>query len=97
MDGSASTKISPLDDLWSRIHTYLRSRLRHEPYERWFAPLHAVSLDGGRLLRAGLWRLTGSYTAATSRERTIPTRFGAIIMRIPGCGAASAGTRPRWR
>src|SRR5512134_3984755 len=49
MDGFASAKITVLDDLWSRIHTYLRSRLRHDPYERWFAPLRAVSLDGGRL------------------------------------------------
>jgi chromosomal replication initiator protein len=38
-----------LDDLWSRIDRYLRSRLRGDLYDRWFAPLRPVSLDGGRL------------------------------------------------
>jgi chromosomal replication initiator protein len=50
MEGSASAKVTTgLDDLWSRIVAYLRSRLRHEPYERWFAPLRPISLEGGRL------------------------------------------------
>src|SRR5512146_2105794 len=50
MDGTASAKTATaLEDLWSRVDVYLRSRLRHDPYQRWFAPLRAVSLDGGRL------------------------------------------------
>lgn len=49
MDGSARARVSALDDLWARIDRYLRSRLRHDPYERWFAPLRPVSIDGGRL------------------------------------------------
>ncbi len=51
MDGSASAKASTsaLDQLWSRVDAYLRSRLRREPYERWFAPLRPVSVEGGRL------------------------------------------------
>jgi chromosomal replication initiator protein len=50
MEGSASANVTTiLDDLWARIDKYLRSRLRHDPYERWFAPLRPVSLDGGRL------------------------------------------------
>jgi chromosomal replication initiator protein len=38
-----------LDELWSRIDRYLRARLRSDLYDRWFAPLRPVSLDGGRL------------------------------------------------
>src|SRR5512146_2660678 len=50
MDGTASAKTATaLEDLWSRVDVYLRSRLRHDPYERWFAPLRPVSLEGGRL------------------------------------------------
>jgi chromosomal replication initiator protein len=50
MDGSASAKVrSGLGDLWGRIDAYLHSRLRADTYERWFAPLRAHSLDGGRL------------------------------------------------
>jgi chromosomal replication initiator protein len=51
MDGTASAKgtSTALEDLWTRVDTYLRSRLRHEPYERWFAPLRPAALEGGRL------------------------------------------------
>jgi chromosomal replication initiator protein len=50
MDGSASANVATaLGDLWSRIDAYLRSRLRRDPYEKWFAPLRAVALEGGRL------------------------------------------------
>jgi hypothetical protein len=35
MEGSASASASTiLEDLWSRIDAYLRSRLRHDPYAR---------------------------------------------------------------
>ena len=50
MDSRASAKvISPMDELWSRIDAFLRSRLRADLYDRWFAPLRLVSIDGGRL------------------------------------------------
>ncbi len=50
MEWSASAKVTTVhDDLWSRIDAYLRSRLRRDPYERWFAPLRPVSVEGGRL------------------------------------------------
>ncbi len=39
----------PLDDLWARVDGYLRSRLRPDLYDRWFAPLRAVALAAGRL------------------------------------------------
>jgi len=50
MHSRASAKvISPVDELWSRIDTFLRARLRPDLYDRWFAPLRLVSLEGGRL------------------------------------------------
>ena len=50
MDSRASAKvISPMDELWSRIDAFLRSRLRADLYDRWFAPLRLVSIDGGRI------------------------------------------------
>jgi chromosomal replication initiator protein len=50
MDSRASAKvISPMDELWSRIDAFLRSRLRADLYDRWFSPLRLVSIDGGRL------------------------------------------------
>jgi chromosomal replication initiator protein len=36
-------------DLWARIDSYLRARVREELYARWFSPLRPVSLDGERL------------------------------------------------
>jgi chromosomal replication initiator protein len=41
--------IAPHDELWSRIDGHLRSKLRPDLYDRWFAPLRAVSLEDGRL------------------------------------------------
>jgi chromosomal replication initiator protein len=50
MEAFASAgRSSPLDALWSRIEGHLRSKLRSDLYDRWFAPLRAVGLDGGRL------------------------------------------------
>jgi chromosomal replication initiator protein len=50
MDAPASARIpSPLDDLWSRIDSVLRSRLRPDLYDRWFAPLRPLDLLDGRL------------------------------------------------
>jgi chromosomal replication initiator protein len=50
MHSRASAKvISPVDELWSRIDTFLRTRLRPDLHDRWFAPLRLVSIEGGRL------------------------------------------------
>jgi chromosomal replication initiator protein len=50
MDSRASAKvISPVDELWLRMDTFLRARLRPDLYDRWFAPLRLVSMEGGRL------------------------------------------------
>jgi chromosomal replication initiator protein len=50
MEASASANlVSPLDELWRRIDGHLRARLRQDLYDRWFAPLRPVSIEGGRL------------------------------------------------
>jgi chromosomal replication initiator protein len=50
MDRPAGAKIiHPIDDLWGRIDGYLRSRLRPDLYDRWFAPLRPISLGDGTL------------------------------------------------
>lgn len=50
MERSAGAKArNSLDDLWTRVDAYLRSRLRPDPFERWFAPLRPLGLEGGRL------------------------------------------------
>jgi chromosomal replication initiator protein len=39
----------PAEQHWSRIEAHLRSRLRPDLFERWFAPLRPGRLDGDRL------------------------------------------------
>ncbi len=40
---------TPADEHWSRIEAHLRGRLRTDLYDRWFAPLRVVKLEGDRL------------------------------------------------
>jgi chromosomal replication initiator protein len=40
---------SPLHHAWSRIDAFLRTRLRPDLYERWFAPLRPISVNDGSL------------------------------------------------
>jgi chromosomal replication initiator protein len=50
MDVPASARAStPLDDAWSRVDSFLRTRLRPDLYDRWFAPLRPVSVTDGCL------------------------------------------------
>jgi chromosomal replication initiator protein len=39
----------PAEDQWSRIEAHLKTRLRPDLFERWFAPLHPTKLEGDRL------------------------------------------------
>jgi chromosomal replication initiator protein len=39
----------PADEFWTRIEAHLRTRLKADLFERWFAPLRAVRLEGDRL------------------------------------------------
>ena len=38
-----------MEELWGRIDTYLRARLRPDLYARWFEPLRPSAVDDGRL------------------------------------------------
>jgi chromosomal replication initiator protein len=50
MDSPASAKrFAPLEDQWSRIEGYLRSRLNADLFGRWFAQLRVAGMDGDRL------------------------------------------------
>src|SRR5512141_2196293 len=50
MEAPASASApSPLEEAWSRIDSFLRSRLRPDLYDRWFSPLRPISLGDGRL------------------------------------------------
>jgi len=40
---------SPLQEAWSRVDSFLRTRLRPDLYDRWFAPLRPISVGDGRL------------------------------------------------
>jgi chromosomal replication initiator protein len=49
MEVPASANASPLEEAWSRVDSFLRTRLRPDLYERWFAPLRPISIGDGRL------------------------------------------------
>ena len=40
---------SPLQEAWTRVDSFLRTRLRPDLYDRWFAPLRPISVGDGRL------------------------------------------------
>ena len=52
-----------------------------------------LPLDGGRLLRAGLWRMTGSYTRAT-RIAAVGGEVVAVLLVALGLGLAVSGGEP---
>ncbi len=50
MDARASAReLTPAEAHWAKLDEYLRSRLRQDLYQRWFASLRAAGLDGERL------------------------------------------------
>jgi chromosomal replication initiator protein len=50
MDVSASARqATPVEEIWARVDVYLRSRLRPDLYDRWFAPLRPAAVDDSRL------------------------------------------------
>ena len=55
-----------------------------------FNLLPGLPLDGGRLLRAGLWRRSGSYASAT-RIASAAGRVVAVLLAIMGLIAFAAG------
>ncbi|WP_242360659.1 chromosomal replication initiator protein DnaA [Anaeromyxobacter sp. SG17] len=83
MDSRASAKmISPADELWSRLDAFLRSRLRPDLYDRWFAPLHLVSLEGSRLQIAAPDRFHRDFVEDNYRsffEEFVPGLAGQAV------------------
>ena len=49
MESSARDLRSPGVEHWARIDEYLRARLRPDLYQRWFAPLRPLAIDGEQL------------------------------------------------
>jgi chromosomal replication initiator protein len=51
MSVAASPRETPIpaEEYWSRIEAHLRTRLRPDLFDRWFAPLRPGKLDGDRL------------------------------------------------
>ncbi|HEX9051841.1 MAG TPA: chromosomal replication initiator protein DnaA [Anaeromyxobacter sp.] len=101
MDGTASAKTATaLEDLWLRVDAYLRSRLRHDPYERWFAPLRAASLDGGRLQIAAPDRFHRDFVEDNYRgffEEFLPGVAGEplrVLFVVDEAPRAAAPPRP---
>ncbi len=80
MDSRASAKvISPVDELWSRIDGFLRSRLRPDLYDRWFAPLRLVSFEEDRLVIAAPDRFHRDFVEDNYRaffEEFVPSIAG---------------------
>ncbi|WP_242344204.1 chromosomal replication initiator protein DnaA [Anaeromyxobacter terrae] len=83
MDSRASAKmISPADELWSRIDAFLRSRLRPDLYDRWFAPLRLLSLEGSRLQVAAPDRFHRDFVEDNYRaffEEFVPAIVGQAV------------------
>ena len=99
MDSSARDLRSPGVEQWARIDDYLRARLRPDLYERWFAPLRPLALDGEQLDIAAPTKFHRDFMDDNYRawfEEFLPGLVGRkIAVRIlvderPAAGAAAA-------
>jgi chromosomal replication initiator protein len=83
MESPARTReLSALDETWARVDGYLRSRLRPDLYERWFAPLRASAIDDGRLHVAAPDKFHRDFVDDNYRpwfEEFLPTVTGAAL------------------
>jgi len=83
--GARATMLSPLDELWSRVVTFLRSRLRPDLYERWFAPLQPVALEGLNLRIAAPDKFHRDFVEDNYRaffDEFLPTLAGQPISAL---------------
>ena len=83
MDRPAGAQIiPPIDDLWSRIDAYLRTRLRSDLYDRWFAPLRPILLGDGSLQIAAPDRFHRDFVEDNYRgffEEFLPSVLGRAV------------------
>jgi chromosomal replication initiator protein len=80
MEMAATAK--SLGDLWSRIDSYLRTRVRSETHQKFFAPLRAVGLDGDRLQIGAPDRFHRDFVEDNYRgffEEFVPSLAGAPL------------------
>jgi chromosomal replication initiator protein len=101
MDAPASAKmLTPLDDLWSRIDSVLRSRLRADLYDRWFAPLRAIAFADGRLQIGAPDRFHRDFVEDHYRslfEECVPAVVGErirIVFAVDDAPRVSAAAAP---
>jgi chromosomal replication initiator protein len=105
MESSAREVRSPAVDQWRRIDEYLRSRLRPDLYQRWFAPLRPVGSEGDRLDIAAPDKFHRDFVDDNYREwleKTLPDVVGhPVALRIgvdellrPREAAAAAASAP---
>ena len=105
MESPARTReSSALDETWARVDGYLRSRLRPDLYERWFAPLRASAIDDGRLHVAAPDKFHRDFVDDNYRpwfEEFLPTVTGAPLRVVfvvddrPRAAAAHEATSTR--
>src|SRR5689334_2759641 len=48
MEQASTIASESVAEYWVRVNSYLQSRLRPDLYQRWFAPLHPIALEGDR-------------------------------------------------
>jgi len=83
MEARASARdATAAEGQWARLDTYLRGRLRADLYQRWFAPLHGVAVEGDRLLISAPDRFHRDFVDDNYRawfEEFVPAVLGASL------------------
>src|SRR3990172_5584228 len=90
----------PAHEHWSQIEAHLRNRLRPDLFERWFAPLRPVRMDGERLEVAAPDKFHRDFVDDNYRaffEEFLPELFGrrrAIHLVVDAIGRGRLPQRP---
>ncbi len=83
MDARASAReLTPAEAHWAKLDEYLRARLREDLYQRWFAPLRSIALDGERLQIAAPDKFHRDFIDDNYRawfEEFVPAVLGAPL------------------
>ena len=90
----------PAHEHWSQIEAHLRNRLRPDLFERWFAPLRPVRMDGERLEVAAPDKFHRDFVDDNYRaffEEFLPELFGhrlAIHLVVDAIGRGRLPEQP---